>query len=127
MKRIYIAIALLAISIASGVFETVSVTQNSQKYIDYIDEINKKIDDKEVKNAAVLCKKADEEFEDMSKNYMFYYYMHKNLEEIESNLSSMYEYLRNDEVHDYYATSAITRRKLESMRDTGSVNLQNIL
>lgn len=127
MRRIYIAIALLAISIAAGVFETVNVSQGSQKYIDYIDEINKKIDDDEVKNAAVLCKKADEEFMDMSENYMFYYYMHKNLEEIESNLSSMYEYLRNDEVHDYYAAAAITKRKLESMRDTGSVNLQNIL
>ena len=126
MKRIYIAIALLAVCIAIGVFETVNVSQGSQKYIDYIDEIEIKLNNDEIDSAAVLCKKAGEEFEEMSKTLMFYY-MHKNLEDIEGNLSSMYEYLRNKEIHDYYATAAITKDKLESMRDTGSVNFQNIL
>lgn len=126
MKRIYIAIALLAASIAIGIFETVNVSQGSQKYIDYIEEINMKLDNDEINNAAVLCKMAGEDFEEMSKTLMFYY-MHKNLEEIEGNLSSMYEYLRHDEVHDYYATAAITKEKLESMRDTGSIKFQNIL
>lgn len=126
MKRIYIAIALLLASITMGIFETINVSQGSQKYIDYIDEINMKLDNNEVNNAAVLCKKADEEFEEMSKTLMFYY-MHKNLEDVAGSLSSMYEYLRNDEIHDYYAAAAMTKEKLESMRDTGSVNLQNIL
>lgn len=127
MKRIYIAIIILAISVAGGILETVSIRQNSEKYIKYVEDIERKIDNGDVKNAAILCKKADKEFKDLSENYMFYYYAHKNLEEIESNLSSMYAYLKNKEIHDFDATAAITKKKLESIRDTGKVNFKNIL
>lgn len=127
MKRMYIAIALIIISLAIGFFEMFTVKNTVKECITGLESINKSIDNGNIESAIKKCNSIAKNFEDKSDNILYCYYNHKELDTINENIVTLSEYLKYNQKSDYYATMKKIKKQLKSMKDEEVPKPQNIL
>ncbi len=127
MRRIYIAIALILISVGIGIFTSGDLKRRGTRHLFNIDKVERYIENREYEKAERLCKKTADEFRLNDSRIMYIYYVHKDLAEIGENLYSMHDFIKNKKDSDYYNISGITKSKLQTIIDKEPLNIQNIL
>ncbi len=127
MRRIYIAVALLIISVIIGIFTTNDLKNRSLKHLNYISNMEYYLNKGYYKKAERLSKKAADEFKFTDSKIMYNYYLHRDLDEIDFNLYSMYEYIKRKKETEFNFISTQTKNRLQTIIDKEPVNLENIL
>ncbi len=127
MKRMYIAVALIIISLTIGVTEMYTVKNTVKECISGLKSVNESIYSGNIKTAIKKCDNIAKKFEDKSDNILYCYYNHKELDSINENIVTLREYLKYNKKSDYYAVLAIIKKQLKSMEDEEIPKLQNIL
>ena len=127
MKRMYIAVALIIISLTIGVTEMYTVKNTVKECISGLKSVNESIYSGNIKTAIKKCDNIAKKFEDQSDNILYCYYNHKELDSINENIVTLREYLKYNKKSDYYAVLAIIKKQLKSMEDEEIPKLQNIL
>lgn len=127
MKRLYIAILLIIIGISLGIVEKYTIKHVVNNCVESIDKAESMINNKEFKNARRICNKAALEFDDTSRNVLFYYYSHNQLNNISNSIYQLSEYINKDQIGDYKALKAQIKKQLQSLEEEELLRAQNIL
>ncbi len=127
MRRIFIAAALLLISVVSGIFFSKDIGERSKKHLNRINLIDSFLSKKDYKNAKITAKKTADEFNYIDSKIMYNYYIHKDLSDIAENLYSMHGYIERKKLNEYYYISGITKNRLQSIIEREKIDLRNIL
>jgi hypothetical protein len=127
MKRIYIAVLLIAASLFLGYLSGKDVEKRSNKHLEYISNMEYLIKRNEYKKAERLCKKAENEFNKTDIKFMYTYYVHSDLSDISENLASMRDYIKRKKDTEYFYVSGIAKNRLLKLINKEPINLQNIL
>lgn len=127
MRRVYIAAALIIISVVLGIFIDNDINSRSVKHIKRIHLIDNYLSKNDLKKAGITAKKTADEFYYTDSKIMYNYYVHKDLSEIAENLYSMEGYLERKKLNEYYYISGITKNRLKSIIERDNINLRNIL
>lgn len=127
MKRIYIAFVFILFSLIAGTVEFITINNNADNYMSSISKISNLVEERKIKDAEKLSKKAAEDFEKISKSIFTCYYSHDELEEINEQLYRLEDLLNNNRVEDYHELSHILKNKLLSLKEKEQITIQNIL
>ncbi len=127
MRRMYVAIALIIISLTIGFIEMFTVKNTVNDCISGLESINKNIDNGNIKSAVKKCNTIAKNFEDKSDNILYCYYNHKELDSINENIITLSEYLKHNQKSDYYSTLVKIKKQLKSISKEEIPKLQNIL
>ncbi len=127
MKRMYVAIALIIISLTIGFLEMFTVKNTVKECISGLETVNENIDNGNIKSAIKECNTIAKNFEDKSDNILYCYYNHKELDSINENIVTLSEYLKHNQKSDYYATLVKIKKQLKSINDEEIPKPQNIL
>lgn len=127
MRRVFIAVSLLIVSVVIGVITNIDLNARSEKHIEYIYEIEHRVNNKEFLNAELLSKKAADEYSFTDSGIMYNYYTHNDLSEIREILGTMRIYLKNKNISEFYHYSSLAKSRLNSIIDKKKVSVENIL
>lgn len=127
MRRVYIALGLIIISLTTAYFTGADVKSRSEKHLNNIKTIEKYIKNKDYNKAEIICKKAADDFKINDSRIMYTYYNHNDLSDIGENLGSMLGYIERKKETEYYYISGITKNKLQSLIDREPIRIRNIL
>lgn len=127
MRRVYIALGLIIISLTAAYFTGADVKSRSEKHLYNIKTIEIFLKNKDYKKAEKLCKKAADDFKINDSRVMYTYYNHNDLSDIGENLGSMLGYIERKKETEYYYISGITKNKLQGLIDREPIRIRNIL
>ena len=127
MKRIYIAILFLAISLTVGILEFVTINTSVDDYRNKLLQAGQYVKEDKTEKAEKLSKNIAECFEKMSKDVLYCYYRHDELEEITEAMYSLEDLLDDRRVEDYHEQSHLLNKKLLSVKEKEQITIQNIL
>lgn len=127
MRRVFIAVLLLIISVVIGLLTNTDVNIRSKKHIDYISDIEYRINNKDYPYAEKLSKKAADEFNFIDSGIMYNYYTHNDLSEISDILGTIRIYIKNKNITEIHHYSNLAKNKLNSIIDKKKVSIENIL
>jgi len=127
MKRMYIAITLVVISVCIGILQWVTIDYSSNKCINQIELVETELGKNDYQKAHQLCEKAIEEYEFFTENILYCYYQHSSLEEISQNLTVMSESIKIKDINRFKTLSVKTKEQLQALKDEELLTIQNIL
>ena len=127
MRRIYIASALIVLCIIIAFLTSNDIKTRLNNKMKTVNRIERLVDNKDYIKAEKLCKKTADEFNSTDSQYMYIYYVHKDLSEIGEYLYNMHDYLKYRKISDYYSVSGIIKSKIKTIIDKEPINLQNVL
>ncbi len=127
MKRLYIAAALIIISLTIGIFTGKDIKSRGYKHLENIRIIEACLSKKDFINAEKRAKKAADDFYFNDSSIMYSYYIHRDLSDIGENLYSMHGYIKRKKLNEYYYVSTLAKRKLLSLIDREDIEFQNLL
>lgn len=127
MKRIYIAFILIIISVLIGVFTRYDINKRSNKYLDYISNIEYYLKKDKYKEAEKECKKAVDDYNYNDSKIMYSYYVHSDLSDIGDNFNSMKNYINSKKKTEYYYISGMLKNRLKRIAEKEPINIQNVL
>ena len=116
MKRRFFAYALIIISVIIGVFEIIDVNTRVDYCIDNINRIEECVNNKDYKKAERLCEEAQKEFNGRISDFMYIYYRHDVLEDVNSDLVILSQYIKCKDNPDIFATTRNSVRKLQTIK-----------
>ena len=126
MKRGWIALILMAISILNGAAEYLYVTTNTEAYIVMLDEADAFIAENRISEAQTTAEKLDYRFSKQSPVFNIFMY-HCDVSGIGSDLAMLTRYARTGEVGEFLATSAKARREIMNVHNAKLLNWENLL
>ncbi len=127
MKRLYIAAALIIISLLLGIFTGKDIKSRSVKHLKNIKKIEAFLNKKDFINAEKTAKKTADDFYFNDSSIMYSYYIHKDLSDIGENLYSMHGYIKRKKLNEYYYVSTLAKSKLLSLIKREDIEIQNLL
>ena len=127
MKRIYIAFAFIIFSLIVGIIEFNTLNSSVDKCKDSLKKIESLVKDDNVKKAEKLLKNTSDNFENYSKNYLYCYYRHDELDDIADRLYNLEDLLDDKRIDDFHEKSHETYKKLLYLKEKEPVTIQNIL
>ena len=117
MKRGWIALGMIALSLILGGIEYFYVTSNVNAYV--------KIMHNQVYEAESVAQKLDHRFSKQSGVFNIFMY-HSEIGHIASDLAMLRRYAQTGSVEDFLATSACAKRKILTIKDSKSLKWGNI-
>lgn len=127
MRRVFIAVSLIIISVVTGVITNTDLNRRSEKHIKYLTEIEYHLNRDDYINAENLSKKAADEFNFNDSSIMYNYYTHNDLSEIGEILNTARIYIKSKNKPEFYHYSKLAKSRLNSIINKKKVNLENIL
>ena len=125
MKRGWIAVGMIALSLILGGTEYYYVTSNADAYIQMLDEADEQMMHNEVYAAQETAEKLDNRFN--KQNGMFNIFMfHSDIGHISSDLAMLERYAQTGDAEDFLATSACAKRKITAIRESKMMKFGNI-
>ena len=125
MKRGWIAVIMIALSLLLGGTEYIYVTSNADAYLQMLDDADEKMAQNEVYEAQSAAERLDNRFKKQSGMFNIFMF-HSEIGHISSDLSMLKSYARTGATEDFLATSACARRKIEAIRDSKQMKWENI-
>lgn len=126
MKRIYIAIAFLIISITTGIFEMFYVTNKIDELNEQILTADKLFENESYEDAIDILSAAESKWQN-NLSIFDILLIHDYVDEISVNLSAMKSYVATNSGDEYLAESAGIKKQLTSIKDSELVQIENIL
>ena len=125
MKRGWIALVMIALSLLFGGIEYLYVTANADAYLQMLEEADEKMADNKTYEAASVARRLDNRFQKQSGVFNIFMY-HSEIGHIASDLAMLEKYAQAGATGDFLATSACARRKLLMIRSAKLIRWENI-
>lgn len=125
MKRGWIALAMIALSLILGGIEYGYVTMNADAYVKMLDDADEKMLHNEVYLAQSAAERLDNRFRKQSGMFNIFMF-HSDIGHISSDLAMLKRYAQTGSTEDFLATSACARRKILDIRDSKQMKWGNI-
>ena len=126
MKRGWIALGMIALTMLLGGVEYIYVTSNADAYIKMLDSADEKMMHNEVLDAETEAEKLDNRFRKQSGMFNIFMF-HSEVGHISSDLAMLKQYARTADTEDFLATSACARRKIQDIKNAKLMKWENIL
>ena len=126
MKRGWIALGMIALTMLLGGVEYIYVTSNADAYINMLDSADEKMMHNEVLDAETEAEKLDNRFRKQSGMFNIFMF-HSEVGHISSDLAMLRQYARTADTEDFLATSACARRKIQDIKNAKLMKWENIL
>lgn len=126
MKRGWIALGMIAISLILGGIEYYYVTSNADVYIQMLDDADEKMAHNEMYEAESAAQKLYNRFSSQSGVFNIFMY-HSELGDIASDLAMMRRYAQTGATEEFLATSACAKSEIRSIRNLKLLKWDNIL
>ena len=105
MKRGWIALIMILLSLTLGGIEYIYVTTNADAYVQMLDDADEKIMQNQVYEAQSVAERLDHRFQKQSGLFNVFMY-HTEIGHISSDLAMLRRYAQTGSVEDFLATSA---------------------
>ena len=125
MKRGWIALAMIALSLVLGGIEYIYVTSNADAYVKMLDDADEKIAHNLVYEAESAAERLDNRFRKQSGIFNIFMY-HSEMEHISCDLAMLRRYAQTGATADFLATSACAKREILAIRDRKALKWENI-
>lgn len=126
MKRIYIAILFIIISLCAAAFETGYISAKVELFTAKIDLADKMMYQGETEQAARICLEAENEWNESSK-IIDMLLIHDYVDSIGNNISQMKSLAENDSKELYFAKSVAAKKELASIKESEYPFVENIM
>lgn len=126
MKRGWIAVCMVALSLLLGGAEYLYVTANADTYIAMLSDADDKIAQNDIIGAESAAKRLRNRFRNQSGVFNIFMY-HSEVGDIDSDLAMLEQYARTGTVEEFLATSARAKREIRAIRDAKQLRWDNIL
>lgn len=127
MKRLYIAILLIVISLFIGIFETYLTNKLIDNTINNINEINDFIDKNNMNEAINKIIETEKDFDKINQNYLHLLTLHDKFDEVGFNLTTMKIHLIKEDYNEYFSLKEKTKKQLLSLKTEKLPIIQNII
>ncbi len=127
MKRIYIAIVFIVLSLSAGVIEYISINNTIDTYMNQISKVENLIKESKIEKAEKIINENAISFENTGKSILYCYYTHDELEEITEELYVIEDLLDDRRIDDYHEKSHLLMKKLLFIKEKEQITIQNIL
>ena len=127
MKRIYIAIMFIVLSVFAATFELIMINKATDSATAKLERIEKLVGEEKVEKAEKLCKKLADEYDENNKSVLYCFYRHDVLEEISDKLYGLEDYLDDERIEDFHEISHSVKKKLLIQKEKEHITIQNIL
>ena len=125
MKRGWIALGMIALSMLLGGIEYIYVTSNADAYIQMLDTADEKMMHNEVYEAQTEAQKLDNRFRKQSGMFNVFMF-HSEIGHISSDLAMLTRYAQTADTEDFLATSACAKRKIRVIKNAKLMKWENI-
>lgn len=125
MKRGWIALGMIALSLLLGGIEYLYVTSNADVYLQLLDEADEKMAQNEVYQAASVAERLNTRFQKQSGVFNIFMF-HSELGHISSDLAMLTQYAQTGATPDFLATSACVRSKIAAIKNAKLMKWENI-
>ncbi|WP_407383275.1 DUF4363 family protein [Ruminococcus sp.] len=125
MKRGWIALAMIALSLILGGIEYGYVTMNVDAYVQMLDDADDKMTHSLVYEAQSVAERLDNRFRKQSGIFNIFMY-HSEVGHISSDLAMLRRYAQTGSVEEFLATSACAKREILTIRDAKLLKWENI-
>ena len=125
MKRGWIALIMIALSLVLGGIEYIYVTSNADAYVQMLDDADEKMAHNQVYEAESVATRLDNRFRKQSGMFNIFMF-HSDVGHISSDLAMLRQYARTGAVEDFLATSACARRKIQAIKDSKQLRWENV-
>ena len=125
MKRGWIALAMIALSLLLGGIEYLYVTSNADAYVQMLDDADEKMAHNQVYEAESVATRLDNRFRKQSGMFNIFMF-HSEIGHISSDLAMHRRYAQTGSVEDFLATSACAKRKILEIKESKMMTLENI-
>ncbi len=126
MKRIWVAVLLLLISLCFSVSEFFAVKYNFEKHVQMLDKAEYYFSQKEFTKSYEQCKKLQSSWA-KSEKLLNIFLVHKQVDDIAQDLMTLKKYAEFKDEKSFFLTTGKTKRQLLSMKESELPDYQNIL
>ncbi len=126
MKRIWVAIGFLVLSVVLAVTEFTLVSISCKKYTEQIEIAESYISDKEFSDAENICEKIEVDWE-KSKKSLNSFLTHTYSDGIAESIARLIEYAKNKDIEGFLSQAGKTKRQLLHIKQSELPNLENIM
>ena len=125
LKRGWIALIMIALSLIFGGIEYYYVTSNADAYVQMLDDADEKIAHNQVYEAESVAQRLDNRFRKQSGMFNIFMF-HSEIGHISSDLAMLRRYAQTGSVEDFLATSACAKRKILEIREAKMLKWENV-
>lgn len=125
MKRGWIALIMIALSLVLGGVEYIYVTSNVEAYVQMLDDADDKMAHNLVYEAQSSAERLDNRFRKQSGMFNIFMY-HSEVGHISSDLAMLRRYAQTGSTEEFLATSACAKRKILAIRDAKLMKWENV-
>lgn len=125
MKRGWIAVGMIALSLLLGGAEYFYVTSNADVCLRLLDEANEKIAHNEFLEAESVAKRLEHRFQNGSAMFNVFMY-HSEVGHIAADLARLSRYARAGDASEFSATCACARCEIQAIRDAKQLKWENL-
>lgn len=126
MKRGWIAILMIALSLLTAGIEYLYVTGNAGVYLDMLNEADGDMEQNQVPEAQSVVERLDYRYQKQSKIFDIFMY-HSDVNSVGSDLAMLRRYAQVGDTAEFLATSARAKRQILSFSNAKLPTLENIL
>ncbi len=126
MKRIYISIIFLAVAFIGASVELGYVSAKTDFFISLINQADEHIEKENYNDALKLCNEMDDKWKDTSKTVDMML-NHEHIDSVGVNFAKMCSYIKNGNIDLYYSESINAKKELAYIKESESLNMENIL
>ena len=125
MKRGWIAVVMIALSLMCGGFEYIYVTGNADVYAGMLDEADDKMEHSLIKEAESVVRRLDHRFKSES-GVLNMFMNHSGADNISSDLAMLCRYAQTGDTEEFLAASARAKREILTLRESKDLSWSNI-
>ncbi|MBQ3265033.1 MAG: DUF4363 family protein [Ruminococcus sp.] len=125
MKRGWIAVIMIALSLLLGGIEYLYVTSSTDSYLQMLDDADGKMARGETYEAAETAKRLDNRFRRQSGMFNIFMF-HSDVGHISSDLAMLKSYAQTGSAEEFLATSACAKREITAIRESKMMMWENI-
>ncbi len=126
MKRIYIAVIFLLITLCAAAVETGYITAKADMFISKIENIDKLMRRNEYTSALRICQNTEKEWYD-SAGTIDMLLIHDYVDEIGLSISKMTSFAERKNIDMYFSESTDAKKELTSIKESEYPLLENLL
>ena len=126
MKRGWLAVCMIALSLLLAGAEYLYVTSAADTYVSMLEEADGKMAQNDIYGAESAAKRLQTRFGKQSGMFNIFMF-HSEVGHISSDLAMLRQYARTADTEDFLATSACARRKIQDIKNAKLMKWENIL
>lgn len=126
MKRLYIALVILAVVFSATLYNAYFLNQLTSDITALLDRAESRAKAEDWQSAAKLTEQANDLWEDHTL-YLHIFLRHSNIDDVETSLCEVWEYLRAEDRSNYAASNARLIAVISMIYEAEQFSIKNIL